>query len=253
MRTCGTYKPKESATWATVAAVLQVPPEQVFFKVRHRQKGHAQYEKFDHHGAFCEVREGPCRLLVNFADYLDTGLFLDHRLTRALVGQLARGRSMLNLFAYTGVASVRAALEGATATTTVDMSPTYLDWARRNLELNGLKGHELVRANCLEWLAQPRQERYGVIFLDPPTFSNSKRMKRDFDVQRDHVELIARAAALLDDDGALIFSNNYRRFRLDRDRLAGLIIEDITRQTIPVDFERRPKIHNCWKIARAAT
>lgn len=238
---------------ATVAAVLEVPPEQVFFKVRHRQKGHAQYEKFDHHGAFCEVREGPCRLLVNFADYLDTGLFLDHRLTRALVGQLARGRSMLNLFAYTGVASVRAALEGATATTTVDMSPTYLDWARRNLELNGLKGHELVRANCLEWLAQPRQERYGVIFLDPPTFSNSKRMKRDFDVQRDHVELIARAAALLDDDGALIFSNNYRRFRLDRDRLAGLIIEDITRQTIPVDFERRPKIHNCWKIARAPT
>ena len=102
-------------------------------------------------------------------------------------------------------------------------------------------------------MAQPRQERYGVIFLDPPTFSNSKRMKRDFDVQRDHVELIARAAALLDDDGALIFSNNYRRFRLDRDRLAGLIIEDITRQTIPVDFERRPKIHNCWKIARAPT
>ena len=238
---------------ATVAAVLEIPPKQIFFKVRHRQKGHAQYEKMDHSGAFCEVREGPCRLLVNFTDYLDTGLFLDHRLTRVLVGELARGRSMLNLFAYTGVATARAALEGATTTTTIDMSPTYLNWARRNLELNGLRGCELVRADCMEWLAQPRRERYGVIFLDPPTFSNSKRMKRDFDVQRDHVELIAKTAALLEDDGALVFSNNYRRFRLDKDRFPDLIIEDITRQTIPVDFERRPKIHNCWKITKAPT
>ena len=131
------------------------------------------------------------------------------------------------------------------------MAPTSLDGARRNLELNGLQGHELVRADCLEWLAQPRRERYGVIFLDPPTFSNSKRMKRDFDVQRDHVDLIRRAAALLEEAGVLVFSNNYRRFRLDRDRLPGLIVEDVSRQTIPVDFERRPRIHNCWKIARA--
>lgn len=236
---------------ATIAAVLEISSEQVFFKVRHRQKGHAQYEKLDHSDAFCEVREGPCRLLVNFADYLDTGLFLDHRPTRALLGELARGRRFLNLFAYTGVATVRVALDGAQATTTVDMSPTYLDWARRNLELNDLRGCELVRADCLEWLAQKRRERYGVIFLDLPTFSNSKRMDRDFDVQRDHVELIERAAALLDEDGVLIFSNNYRRFRMDRDRLAGLVLEDITRQTIPTDFERRPKIHNCWKITRA--
>jgi 23S rRNA (guanine2445-N2)-methyltransferase / 23S rRNA (guanine2069-N7)-methyltransferase len=235
----------------TIAAVLEIPAEQIFFKMRHRQKGHDQYEKLDHSGAFCQVREGPCQLLVNFANYLDTGLFLDHRLTRALVGELARGRRFLNLFAYTGVATVRAAVDGATATTSVDMSATYLDWARRNLELNDLHGHELVRADCLEWLAKPRRERFGVIFLDPPTFSNSKRMERDFDVQRDHVELIQRAAGLLEDDGALIFSNNYRRFKMDLDSLAGLDLEDITRQTIPTDFERRPKIHNCWKITRA--
>jgi len=235
---------------ATIAAVLEIPPSQIFFKVRHRQKGHSQYEKLDHKGVFCEVREGPCRLLVNFENYLDTGLFLDHRPTRALLGELARGRSFLNLFAYTGVATVRAALDGAASTTSVDMSPTYLDWARRNLELNHLHGHELVRADCLHWLARNQRERYGVIFLDPPTFSNSKRMTRDFDVQRDHVELIRLASSLLEQDGVLIFSNNYRRFQMDLDQFSGLELEEITRQTIPTDFERRPKIHNCWKITR---
>ncbi|MEE2874199.1 MAG: bifunctional 23S rRNA (guanine(2069)-N(7))-methyltransferase RlmK/23S rRNA (guanine(2445)-N(2))-methyltransferase RlmL [Candidatus Latescibacterota bacterium] len=237
----------------TIADVLEIPPEQVFLKVRHRQKGHSQYEKIEQGGAFCEVREGPCRLLVNFANYLDTGLFLDHRLTRELVAKLAQGRSFLNLFSYTGVATVRAAMEGAESTTSVDMSQTYLDWAQRNLELNDLHGHELVRADCLEWLARKQGARYGVIFLDPPTFSNSKKMDQDFDVQRDHVELIKRAVALLEEDGVLIFSNNYRRFLMDKDRLTGLNLEDITRQTIPIDFERRPKIHNCWKITRMSS
>jgi 23S rRNA (guanine2445-N2)-methyltransferase / 23S rRNA (guanine2069-N7)-methyltransferase len=237
----------------TIADVLEISPEQVFLKVRHRQKGHSQYEKIEQGGAFCEVREGPCRLLVNFANYLDTGLFLDHRLTRELVAKLAQGRSFLNLFAYTGVATVRAAMEGAASTTSVDMSQTYLDWAQRNLELNDLHGHELVRADCLEWLARKQGARYGVIFLDPPTFSNSKKMDQDFDVQRDHVELIKRAVALLEEDGVLIFSNNYRRFLMDKDRLTGLNLEDITRQTIPNDFERRPKIHNCWKITRMSS
>ena len=237
----------------TIADVLEISPEQVFLKVRHRQKGHSQYEKIEQGGAFCEVREGPCRLLVNFANYLDTGLFLDHRLTRELVAKLAQGRSFLNLFAYTGVATVRAAMEGAASTTSVDMSQTYLDWAQRNLELNDLHGHELVRADCLEWLARKQGARYGVIFLDPPTFSNSKKMDQDFDVQRDHVELIKRAVALLEEDGVLIFSNNYRRFLMDKDRLTGLNLEDITRQTIPNDFERRPKIHNCWKVTRMSS
>ena len=238
---------------ATIATVLDISSDQIFLKVRHRQKGHSQYEKLEQSGVFREVREGPCRLLVNFANYLDTGLFLDHRATRELLGKLAQGRSFLNLFAYTGVATVRAAMDGAASTTSVDMSTTYLDWAKRNLELNGLHGHELVRADCLEWLTQNRSERYGVIFLDPPTFSNSKRMDRDFDVQRDHVELIERAAALLQEDGVLIFSNNYRRFQMDKNRLNKLHLEDITRQTIPTDFERRPKIHNCWKITRASS
>lgn len=237
----------------TVATVLEIPSDQIFLKIRHRQKGHSQYEKLEQGGAFREVREGPCRLLVNFANYLDTGLFLDHRPTRELVGKLAKGRSFLNLFAYTGVATVRAAMDGAASTTSVDMSQTYLDWAKRNLELNGLSGAELVRADCLEWLTQNQRQRYGVIFLDPPTFSNSKRMDRDFDVQRDHVELIEQAAALLEDDGVLIFSNNYRRFQMDQEGLTGLNLEDITRQTISADFERRPKIHNCWKITRQSS
>ena len=237
----------------TIADVLKISPEQVFLKVRHRQKGHSQYEKIEQGGAFYEVHEGPCRLLVNFANYLDTGLFLDHRLIRELVAKLAHGRSLLNLFAYTGVATVRAAVEGAASTTSVDMSQTYLEWAQRNLELNDLHGHELVRADCLEWLARKQGARYGVIFLDPPTFSNSKKMDQDFDVQRDHVELIKRAVALLEEDGVLIFSNNYRRFLMDKDSLTGLNLEDITRQTIPNDFERRPKIHNCWKISRMSS
>jgi 23S rRNA (guanine2445-N2)-methyltransferase / 23S rRNA (guanine2069-N7)-methyltransferase len=245
---------RRRAALAVLPAALAVEPQRVVFKERRRQKGSAQYERLQSAERFHEVREGPCRFWVNFEDYLDTGLFLDHRLTRAMVGELAKGRRFLNLFAYTGTASVYAALGGASATTTVDMSNTYLDWARRNLELNGIRGprHELLRADCTEWLAQAQREgrRYGLIFLDPPTFSNSKFMAESFDVQRDHVALIQGAAALLEADGVLIFSNNFRRFRLDTAALAGLhlAVEDISRATLPRDFERNPKIHRCWKI-----
>jgi 23S rRNA (guanine2445-N2)-methyltransferase / 23S rRNA (guanine2069-N7)-methyltransferase len=235
--------------------VLGVPREQVYFKVRRRQKGQAQYEKLGEQGEFHEVREGPCRLLVNFTDYLDTGLFLDHRLTRWLVGELSAGRRFLNLFAYTGAATVHAVLGGASASTTVDMSNAYLEWARRNFVLNGIAGaeHELVRADCLQWLEQQAargRDRYGLIFLDPPTYSSSKRMAATFDVQRDHVELIRRASRLLTADGVLIFSNNYRRFRMDAHALAGLEVQDISAQTLPRDFARNPRIHNCWRIVR---
>jgi 23S rRNA (guanine2445-N2)-methyltransferase / 23S rRNA (guanine2069-N7)-methyltransferase len=200
------------------------------------------------------VREGPCRLLVNFTDYLDSGLFLDHRLTRALLGELAKGRRFLNLFCYTASATVHAGLGGATSTTSVDMSNTYLDWAERNLALNGLhgRGHELIQADVLQWLKAGRGRRYGLIFLDPPTFSRSKRMEDTLDVQRDHVELIHDAAALLERDGVLIFSTNLRRFRLDRDALADFTVEDITYRTIPEDFKRNPKIHQCFHITRPA-
>jgi 23S rRNA (guanine2445-N2)-methyltransferase / 23S rRNA (guanine2069-N7)-methyltransferase len=234
-----------------IPVVLEIPREQMFFKVRRRQKGGGQYEKIDETGEFHEVREGPCRFLVNFTDYLDTGLFLDHRDTRTMLGELAKGKRFLNLFGYTGTATVHAGLGGAASTTTVDMSYTYLDWAQRNFELNGMRGknHELVQANVLVWLKENRQ-RYGLIFLDPPTFSRSKRMEDTFDVQRDHVALISDAAALLEPDGILIFSTNLRRFKLDREALAPLAIEDITRRTIPKDFERNPKIHQCFRITR---
>ena len=238
---------------AVIPLVLEIPKEQMFFKQRRRQKGGGQYEKLGQIGEFHEVREGPCRFLVNFTDYLDTGLFLDHRSTRAMLAELAKGRSFLNLFGYTGTATVHAALGGALSTTTVDMSRTYLDWAQRNFELNGLRGasHELVQADVLQWLKEERRRRYGLIFLDPPTFSRSKRMEETLDVQRDHVALIQDAAALLEPGGVLIFSTNLRRFRLDADALAGHEIEDITRRSIPKDFERDPRIHQCFRIRRS--
>jgi 23S rRNA (guanine2445-N2)-methyltransferase / 23S rRNA (guanine2069-N7)-methyltransferase len=237
---------------AVIPLVLEIPAEQMFFKQRRRQAGGTQYEKLAESGVFHEVREGPCRLLVNFTDYLDTGLFLDHRVTRAMVGELARAKRFLNLFCYTASATVHAGLAGAASTASVDMSHTYLDWARRNLDLNGLTGraHELVQADVLRWLADYRGPRFGVIFLDPPTFSRSKRMVETLDVQRDHVALIRDAAALLEPDGVLIFSTNYRRFRIDSGGLVGLTVQDITRKTLPKDFERNPKIHQCFRITR---
>lgn len=237
---------------AVIPTVLEIPNEQVAFKIRRRQKGHAQYEKLDQTGQFHEVREGPARFWVNFTDYLDTGLFLDHRLTRALVGEMARGKRFLNLFGYTGSATVYAALGGAPTTTTVDLSHTYLDWARRNLALNKIGGaHEMIQADVLEWLQQARGRRYDLIFLDPPTFSRSKRMTDTLDIQRDHVALIQGALALLAADGVLLFATNNRRFRLDTNALAGTTIDDITRKTIPKDFERNPRIHQCYRISNA--
>lgn len=236
---------------AVLPAVLETPANRIFLKVRRRQRGAAQYQKHDSQAKFYEVHEDACRFLVNFSDYLDTGLFLDQRLTRRLIGELAEGKRFLNLFGYTGAATVYAALGGAKATTTVDMSPTYLDWARRNLELNGVRGprHRLIQADCLRWLDEQR-ERFDLILLDPPTFSNSKRMQDTFDVQRDHVDLIRRTLQRLESGGVLIFSTNNRRFKLDRDALADWRLDDITRRTIPKDFERNPKIHQCWRIER---
>ena len=235
-----------------VPQALEIEPQRCFFKLRQRQKGKAQYEKLGTNGTFYEVGEGEARLLVNFTDYLDTGLFLDHRLTRAQLKEWAQGRDFLNLFGYTGTAAVQAGLGGARSTTTVDMSRVYLDWAQRNLTLNNLDldHHQLVQADCLEWLKRARQQ-YGLIFLDPPTFSNSKRMDTTFDVQRDHVALIKRTAGLLIPGGILLFSTNARRFKLDIDGLDGLTAEDLSAATLPPDFARNPRIHRCWKISRA--
>jgi 23S rRNA (guanine2445-N2)-methyltransferase / 23S rRNA (guanine2069-N7)-methyltransferase len=238
---------------AIIPEVLGIPPDQLFCKVRKRQKGASQYTRLAATGQFHEVAEGPCRFLVNFTDYLDTGLFLDHRPTRELLRNLAAGKKFLNLFGYTGTATAHAAAGGAIATTTVDLSATYLDWARRNLELNGFvgTGHELVRAECREWLEKTVNEgkrRWGLIFLDPPSFSNSKRMAGTFDVQRDHAALIGQAVKLLEPDGVLIFSTNLQSFALDTGTLAGLILEDLTTATIPPDYRRNPHIHSCWRV-----
>jgi 23S rRNA (guanine2445-N2)-methyltransferase / 23S rRNA (guanine2069-N7)-methyltransferase len=240
---------------AVIPELLDVPQEQLYLKVRRRQKGMAQYEKQDVSGGFFEVTESGLKFLVNLKDYLDTGLFLDHRTTRQMIGELAAGKRFLNLFAYTGTASVYAAQGGATSTTTVDMSNTYLEWAGKNLALNGYKGerHQIVRANCLEWLKAEKEKggQFDLIFLDPPTFSNSKRMENEFDVQRDHVELIEDAMALLSPEGVLVFSTNNRKFRLDEEKLSVWTIEDVSRKTLPKDYERNPKIHYCWKISRS--
>ena len=239
-------------TLAVIPEVLEVPEQDLFFKVRRQQKGSAQYERLADNGRFHEVVEDGLRLLVNFEDYLDTGLFLDHREARRLIGRLAAGRRFLNLFGYTGSASVHAARGGARSTTTVDMSRTYCEWARRNLALNGYSGrdHELIQADCIDWLHNARAYRgyFGLIFLDPPSFSASKRMQGTFDVQRDHVDLIRATMALLDSDGELIFSNNLRRFRLDSDALDDLDIDDISAETIPRDYSRNPHIHQCWRL-----
>jgi 23S rRNA (guanine2445-N2)-methyltransferase / 23S rRNA (guanine2069-N7)-methyltransferase len=236
---------------ATIPGVLGLPAERMVLRVRRRQKGGVQYEKLDGEARFHVVREGPYRFLVNFTDYLDTGLFLDHRLTRARLGELARGKRFLNLFAYTGTATVYAVGGGAVASTTVDMSNTYLDWAVRNMELNGLRDprHEFVQADCLAWLeAQARAmqaAQYDLVFVDPPTHSRSKRMEREFDVQRDHRWLLETASRLLAPDGTIVFSNNYQKFRLDPALATRFDVEDITRATIPEDFARNPRIHAC--------
>lgn len=244
---------------AVIPDVLEIPHEQMHVKVRQRQKGSAQYEKLAETKEFHEVQESGLKFLVNFSDYLDTGLFLDHRITRQKVRELASGRDFLNLFAYTGSGTVYAAAGGAKSTTTVDMSNTYLDWAKRNMALNGFRGreHNFVQADCLQWLAEqagsPWGRKYGLIFLDPPTFSTSKRMQQTFDVQRDHVQLLQHAIKLLQPGGVLIFSNNFRRFQLDKEALQGVTFEEITASTLPRDYARNPRIHNCWLISKPLT
>jgi len=237
---------------AEIPRVLGVNSDQVFLKIRRKQKSTDQYEKQGDQGRFHIIEEGGCKLLVNFEDYLDTGLFLDHRPIRMMIQQQAKGKSFLNLFAYTGSATVHAAMGGAASTTTVDMSNTYINWAKKNMALNANEGeHEFIQADCLEWLATEAElpsKHYDLIFLDPPTFSNSKRMDEAFDIQNDHIQLINNAISLLSPGGVLYFSTNFRRFKIDKQALSDFIVEDISAATIPEDFARNPKIHYCWRI-----
>ncbi len=264
---------------AVVPEVLGTPESHAVLKVRRPQRGADQYQKLGDIRSFLEVGEGGLRFYVNLTDYLDTGLFLDHRGTRRLIRELAPGRRFLNLFAYTGSATVYAAAGGAASTTSVDLSRSYMEWAANNLELNGLSGpgHGFIRADCLEWLSEaagggPGSDRreataaarraagspgrsgeavYDLIFLDAPTFSNSKSMAGTLDIQRDHPWLIRSAAALLSNEGILLFSTNFRRFKLDPAISEDFLVRDLTRQTIPPDFARNPRIHTCFRIELA--
>ena len=229
--------------------------EKVYYKERRRQKGDAQYQRLnDESSESILVNEGRARFEVNLSDYLDTGLFLDHRPVRQLVGELASGKSLLNLFCYTASATVQAALAGAKSSLSIDMSNTYLDWAHRNFELNSLSAskHKLLRADCLKWLEEDSQS-FDVIFLDPPTFSNSKKMESVLDIQRDHPELIRQAMARLNPEGTLVFSNNFRKFKLDELTSRQFSCENITPQTLDMDFERNPRIHNVWLITKRSS
>ncbi|WP_114196042.1 bifunctional 23S rRNA (guanine(2069)-N(7))-methyltransferase RlmK/23S rRNA (guanine(2445)-N(2))-methyltransferase RlmL [Edaphovirga cremea] len=235
-------------------AVMELPSNQLILKTRERQKGKNQYEKLSQKGEFLLVEEYNAKLWVNLTDYLDTGLFLDHRIARRMLGEMSKDKDFLNLFAYTGTASVHAGLGGARSTTTVDMSRTYLEWAEKNLRVNGLTGrqHRLIQADCLSWL-QEANEQFDVIFIDPPTFSNSKRMADNFDVQRDHLALMKHLTRLLRKNGTIMFSNNKRGFQMDLAGLAqiGLVAKEITSQTLSQDFARNRQIHNCWLLTRA--
>lgn len=238
---------------AVVGKELEVPAERIFLKVRQRQRGSAQYSRQADSRHFLVVQEADCQVLVNLADYLDTGLFLDHRQVREWIGENSKGKRFLNLFAYTGVATVRAALGDAEHTTTIDMSRTYLDWAQRNLALNKADAarHDFIQADCLGWLAEHARKgrpTYDLIFLDPPTFSSSKRMSGTFEVQRDHPTVIHQAMRLLEEKGTLIFSNNFRSFRMSESLRDEYEIEDITTRTMPEDFKRNNAIHNVWLI-----
>jgi 23S rRNA (guanine2445-N2)-methyltransferase / 23S rRNA (guanine2069-N7)-methyltransferase len=233
--------------------VLEVPAARIHVKQRRRRQRGDQYRAMGQGGRFFTVDEAGLKFRVNLDDYLDTGLFLDHRPLRRRIREEAAGRHFLNLFCYTGAMTVAAAAGGAASTTSVDLSATYLTWAAENLALNGLGGarHRLVQADAMRWI-EAEKGTYGLIYVDPPSFSNSKRAD-DFDVQRDHLRLLRACAARLSPVGAIWFSNNLRGFRLDREALEahGLRVEDRTRWSIPFDFEHDPRTHHCFRITRA--
>ncbi|PTQ87954.1 bifunctional 23S rRNA (guanine(2069)-N(7))-methyltransferase RlmK/23S rRNA (guanine(2445)-N(2))-methyltransferase RlmL [Agitococcus lubricus] len=250
-----TIDPEKAATRFKLALqvirqVFGLHRDKVFIKVRAPQKGQQQYEKQNQRNKLNEVQEGDARLLLNLTDYLDTGLFLDHRPIRLKMAQQVAGKRFLNLFAYTCTASVHAALGGAEETVSVDLSNTYLNWGKRNFALNGIAEHyhRFIAADVMTWLNDCR-ERFDVIFIDPPTFSNSKKMHDVFDIQRDHVELLTLAMRLLNTDGICYFSTNFRRFELDEVAMQYLVFKEISPETIGFDFKRNAKIHRCWQVS----
>lgn len=243
---------------SSVVSVTGAPGDQVVLKTREVKSGASQYEKAaEMSGEFFEVTEGNMRFRVNVRDYLDTGLFLDARIIRSRLMKAASGKDFLNLFCYTATASVAAALGGAASTTGVDMSRTYLEWGRQNLELNGCGAgtNRLIQADVLSWICQEHAERFDLIYVDPPTFSNSKRMSQSFDVRRDHVQLLSNLTRLLKDGGSVVFCTNSRGFTLAEEALAafGFACEDISKPTLPRDFSRNERIHHCYVLSYTAS
>ena len=249
--------PAEHADWLefmgrTAAEALGIHRDQVFLKHRARQRGNTQYARVDEQRMTRVVQEGGLKFQVNLSDYLDTGLFLDHRITRRMVHDLAAGKRFLNLFAYTGAFTVYAAAGGAAQTTSVDLSTTYQEWAQENLRLNGLAGpqHNFVCSDAADYLASLSPEtRFDLAVVDPPTFSNSKRLEQDWDIQNNHALLLQQVIAHLTPGGVLFFSTNSRRFKLDEKALKGVAIREISKQTVPEDF-RNKRIHRCWRMVR---
>jgi len=238
----------------TAAARLGIERTKIFTKWRKRQRGESQYEALGSKGYEITVQEDGLSFIVNLSDYLDTGLFLDHRLTRKKVRAMAPGKRVLNLFSYTGSFSVYAASGGASSVVAVDISNTYQEWAARNARLNGIAEGliEFRREDALSCLSRMAGsgERFDIIVLDPPTFSNSKKMDRDFDVNCDHPAMVKDCLKLLGPGGTLIFSTNSRRLKFDRDAYPGVSVTDITESSLDEDFRDR-KIHRAWELVRA--
>ncbi len=230
-------------TLAVISEVLAVARDKIHLRLRRRKQGRlGQYQKLNEEKREFEVMENGLKFLVNLDDYLDTGLFLDHRLTRQMVREWCREKKVLNLFAYTGSFSVYAAAGGAAAVQTVDLSKTYLLWAERNMRANGFTDdskYSYIHADVVSYLGELPAQSFDIIVMDPPTFSNSKRMTEFLDIQRDHVKLINQCLNALSKGGILLFSTNYRKFELDRDAISSPAITDITRATTPFDFEGR--------------
>ncbi|MBR3219490.1 MAG: class I SAM-dependent methyltransferase [Thermoguttaceae bacterium] len=235
--------------------ILGISPENCFIKRRTRQKGKSQYEKLSSAGTLAEVHENGLTFLCNMSDYLDVGLFLDHRITRSMVSRMAGGKRFLNLFCYTGSFTCAAAAGGAARTVSVDLSSTYLDWAEKNMAKNGFgtadqrRRHRFIRDDAIEYLSRCR-ETFDLCVCDPPTYSNSKKLSEDWDVQKRHAELLTLLAERMAPGGTVFFSNNFRRFKLDCEALEPFYtIRDISAQTVPEEY-RNKRIHSCWRLMR---
>jgi 23S rRNA (cytosine1962-C5)-methyltransferase len=237
---------------AIMTEVTGVAPENIFIKMRKRKEGRLdQYQKLDERKAEMIIKEGGLQFIVNLSDYLDTGLFLDHRITRGMVKEICKGKNVLNLFCYTGSFSVYAASGGAAKVVSVDLSKTYLQWAERNMQLNFplFENALFVHADVLQYLQTLPPESFNVIVMDPPTFSNSKRMKDFLDIQQDHVTLINDCLRLLTKDGTLFFSTNYTRFQLEEEKINAATVKNITKATTPFDFAGKLNRY-CFKITK---